>query len=145
MNNPVKMRRLILSFGYSSLMPQRAPKQKFSPQNFPQVFSVFFGLLRLFHLPFPNPMGPSERLLAKRQSSPGDPVGKGKIPPFGLKIEYNPYFSRFSPPYNLLIGKKSPPCWTMIHSRKNSYFSYVSIPLGLGFSRRNIPFKVGKI
>ena len=130
-------------------MPQRAPTQKISPLkttltpkpfakfiNYStQVFLVFCGL-NFFHLPFftPTPWD-HQNVSAAKKSSPG-PVG-GEDPPI---------FSRFSPPYyNLLTGKKSPPCWNMIHSRKNSYVLEVSIPLGLGFSRRNIPFNVGKI
>ena len=127
-------------------MPQRAPTQKNSPLKTtltPKIFAKiiypgFLGVFRpqFFSPPFlhPNPMGPSERIGDKEELA------------WSGRRRRSPYFSRFSPPYyNLLTGKKSPPCWNMIHSRKNSYFSYFSIPLGLGFSRRNIPFKVGKI
>ena len=121
-------------------MPQRAPTQKnltiknhSHPKTFREIYILqypgFLGVFRpqFFSPPFlhPNPMGPSERIGDKEELAWSGRRGR------------SPYFSRFSPPYyNLLTGKKSPPCWNMIHSRKNSYFSYFSIPLGLGFSRR---------
>ena len=101
MNNPVKTRRLILSFRYSIWMPQRAPTQKISPLKTtltPKPFAKFIypGFLgvfgpQFFSPPFlhPNPMGPSERIGDKEELAWSGRRGR------------SPYFSRFSPPYIL--------------------------------------------
>ena len=114
MNNPVKTRRLILSFGYSSFMPQRAPTQKISPLKTaltPKFFAKiiypgFLGVFRpqFFSPPFlhPNPMGPSERIGDKEELAWSG--GRGR----------SPYFSRFSPPYTS-VGRKFAPVEGLSH------------------------------
>ena len=143
-------------------MPERAPTQKISPLKTtltPKIFAkitktqfflVFFGL-NFFNRPFftPTPWDHQNGCWLKDRALLVTRSERGRSPPFGLKIEYNPYFSRFSPPYyNLLTGKKSPPCWNMIHSRKNSYFfvcfSYFVHPSWPWIFKKKHPFQGGQ-
>ena len=111
MNNPVKTRRLILSFGYSSLMPQRTPTQKISPLKtalIPKPFAKLLqypGFLGVFRPQFfctslssPQPHGTIRTYRRQRRARLVTRSERGR----------SPYFSRFSPPYYIFLLAKNP-------------------------------------